>query len=543
MPSVRRRRRGGSGIRTHGGLPHTRFPSVPIRPLSHPSGLPDRIGDLTAGRVVEGANTLTVPQLAPLGGGESVQPLEPGDPRRLGRWRLVGRLGAGGMGVVYLGRRRRRRLAAVKVPRAELARDSSYRARFHREAMAASRVVSRHTARVLDVGGSGRTPLYLATEYVDGPTLTEAVRKNGPLSGQALWSFARDVAQAMASMHAVGVTHRDLTPGNVILGRWGAKVIDFGIARADDSQTLTAIGFPVGTPGWMAPEQARGERAGPAADVFAWGALVTYAGTGRQPFGNGRADAVLYRVVHQPPDVTGLDAALVPIVTRALDKDALRRPRPEELLHALSRGERVPATAPARTARTALMPAAPGRSTRGGRVARQVLAALGVVALLVGAGVVTWLIARPEAKTGASEVGSRSGSNTTTTSARSTLPPATRGDSSPTTTASSYCELVTGYRDRYDKFQTDFDDQYGIVATQDDFDREFARFAADNLEFVQQLRRAAPKGIVRDVVVLVNAFERAASGDLSSRDSGAYARAHDRVSTYESDHCGATSGL
>jgi serine/threonine protein kinase len=471
-----------------------------------------------------------------------VHPFQPGDPRRLGRWRLLGRLGAGGMGVVYLGRRRGRRLAAVKVPRAELHRDQSYRARFQREATAASRFVSRHTARVLDVGGHGRTPLYLATEYVEGPTLTEAVHTDGPLSGDRLWSFARDVAAATVTMHAAGVTHRDLTPGNVILGRWGPKVIDFGIARADDSRTLTAVGFPVGTPGWMAPEQARGERAGPAADVFAWGALVAFAATGRQPFGEGRADAVLYRVVHQAPDLLGLDEALVPIVTRALDKDASRRPRPEDVLHALSGGEELPATTvPARPTRTAVMPSSLRRPTRRRRVVRQVLAALGVLALLAGAAALTWLVARPDTKTGAVEVGRRPAS--TTSSATSTRPPVTRGDPPPATASSDYCTLASGYRDRLNKFQSDFDNKHGALASQEDYDREFAKFAADNLDFVQQVREAAPRSIAGEVGVVVGAFERAASGDSSSYDTDAYAAAAERVATYESTRCGVTSGL
>ena len=238
------------------------------------------------------------------------------------------------MGVVYLGRGRRGRRGAVKVLHPDLARDAGFRARFEREAEAAARVVTKGTARVLDVG-DGKAP-YLVTEYVEGPTLRDAVGADGPLQGTALHTFAIGLAEAMAAMHAAGVTHRDLTPGNVILGRWGPKVIDFGIARPADAETLTRTGIAVGTPAWMAPEQAQGRPAGPPADAWAWGALVAYAGTGRHPFGEGTADAVLYRIVHEAPALDGLDGALVPIVGRALATDPAARPSPEDVLRALS---------------------------------------------------------------------------------------------------------------------------------------------------------------------------------------------------------------
>ncbi|MGH9049071.1 MAG: serine/threonine-protein kinase, partial [Acidimicrobiia bacterium] len=301
--------------------------------------------------------------------GRLVTPLQPGDPRRLGRWRLEGRLGAGGMGVVYLARRRRAQRVAIKIPRVDLARDPEFRERFRREAEAASAVAARCTARVLEVHSEGARP-YIVTEYVDGPTLHAAVTAEGPLTGPDLVAFAVGVAEAMVAMHAAGVTHRDLTPGNVILGRWGPKVIDFGIARADDAATLTQTGMRIGTPAWMAPEQARGDRVGPAADTFSWGTLVAYAGLGRHPFGNGRVDAVLYRIVHESPDLVGLEPALAPLVERALDKNPAGRPAPGDLLDALTPIEArhdaavaSAATVPASATRVMTAPPAPPRSS------------------------------------------------------------------------------------------------------------------------------------------------------------------------------------
>ena len=259
---------------------------------------------------------------------------QPGDPRRLGPYELVGRLGQGGMGVVFLGRERRTgRLAAVKALRPELAGDPAFAARFRREVDAARRIDSPHVARVLDADPSATRP-WLATEYVDGITLADEVATTGPLTGDRLLQFATQVAQALTTIHAAGIVHRDLKPTNVLLSkdhgspgseRFGVKVIDFGIAWAADA-TMTRSGLRFGTPSWMAPEQLRDQPAGPPADVFAWGALAAFAATGRHPFGGGPADAVAYRILHHQPDLDGVPEALRRLVRDALSRDPAARP-------------------------------------------------------------------------------------------------------------------------------------------------------------------------------------------------------------------------
>jgi hypothetical protein len=259
---------------------------------------------------------------------------QPGDPRRLGPYELVGRLGQGGMGVVFLGRERRTgRLAAVKALRPELAGDPTFAARFRREVDAARRVDSPHVARVLDADPSATRP-WLATEYVDGITLADEVATTGPLTGDRLLRFATQVAQALTTIHAAGIVHRDLKPTNVLLHkgqgspgseRFGVKVIDFGIAWATDA-TMTRSGLRFGTPSWMAPEQLRDQPAGPATDVFAWGALAAFAATGRHPFGGGPADAVAYRILHHQPDLDGVPEPLRRLVRDALSRDPAARP-------------------------------------------------------------------------------------------------------------------------------------------------------------------------------------------------------------------------
>jgi eukaryotic-like serine/threonine-protein kinase len=259
---------------------------------------------------------------------------QPGDPRRLGPYELVGRLGQGGMGVVFLGRERRTgRLAAVKALRPELAGDSTFAARFRREVDAARRIDSPHVARVLDADPSATRP-WLATEYVHGITLAGEVAATGPLTGDRLLQFATQVAQALTTIHAAGIVHRDLKPTNVLLhrvhgspgpDRFGVKVIDFGIAWAADA-TMTRSGLRFGTPSWMAPEQLRDQPAGPATDMFAWGALAAFAATGRHPFGGGPADAVAYRILHHEPDLDGVPEPLRRLVRDALSRDPHARP-------------------------------------------------------------------------------------------------------------------------------------------------------------------------------------------------------------------------
>jgi serine/threonine protein kinase len=235
------------------------------------------------------------------------------------------------MGVVYLAQDPRRALpVAVKLVRPELASDSNYQERFRREIGMAFRVAGPYTARVLAADLDADEP-YFVTEYVDGPTLTERVREHGSIAGSELRDFAIGMASGLISIHSVGLVHRDLKPGNVLLTEGGPKLIDFGIAADPTAFSLTRPGETVGTPGWLAPEQARGQKVGPATDVFAWGALVAFSGTGREPFGPGPAEAVLYRVVHEDPDLDGLDDALRPLVAQALSKTPSERPTAEQL--------------------------------------------------------------------------------------------------------------------------------------------------------------------------------------------------------------------
>ena len=289
----------------------------------------------------------------------AVTPLQPGDPRTIGRYGLTGRLGTGGMGTVYLGRALAGGpLVAVKVVHAELAADPEFRARFADEAAAARRVAPFCTARVLDADPAGRAP-YLVTEFVDGVPLSVAVSDGGPLDESTLHGVALGVAAALSAVHAAGVVHRDLKPANVLLSLSGPRMIDFGIARALDlARRHTQAGMLVGTPGWMAPEQFRTGTVGPAADVFSWGSLVAYAATGQNPWSHAQSGPSLspteqaHRILHGTPDLGGLAGPLRRLVESALAKDPARRPTARQLVDALLGG---PAGAdPTRAAATAL---------------------------------------------------------------------------------------------------------------------------------------------------------------------------------------------
>lgn len=235
------------------------------------------------------------------------EPLLPGDPSALGGHRLLARLGAGGMGVVYLGRTQTGELAAVKVIQSEYADDPEFRARFRREVAAARRVTSPWAVPVTGAAPDADPP-WLATAFVPGPSLGEAVARHGPLPVRGVRALARMLAAALREVHAAGLVHRDVKPGNVLLAVDGPRLIDFGIARAVDGTLLTSPDLVVGTPGFLSPEQAeaRGRPVGPPSDVFSLGCLLAYAATGRPPFGTGAADALLYRTVHDEPDLDGL---------------------------------------------------------------------------------------------------------------------------------------------------------------------------------------------------------------------------------------------
>jgi serine/threonine protein kinase len=258
-------------------------------------------------------------------------PLQPTDPRRLGGYTLLWRLGGGGMGVVYLGEAQDERLVAIKVIRPELADDPMFLARFRQEVEAASRVAGFCTARVIDADLEAGQPWFV-TEYVDGPTLQQAVKRSGPLPDQSLATFALGVAEALDAIHEAGVIHRDLKPSNVLLARNAPKVIDFGIARARDAAQLTQTGKLIGTVNWLAPEQLRSDRASPVSDVFAWGGLIAFAGTGRPPFGAGPPEVVVHRILNEQADLDGLEGDLRALVEQALAKQPEQRPSARALL-------------------------------------------------------------------------------------------------------------------------------------------------------------------------------------------------------------------
>ncbi|WP_199512888.1 serine/threonine protein kinase [Nucisporomicrobium flavum] len=265
-------------------------------------------------------------------------PLRPTDPRRLGAYRLEGRLGQGGMGTVYLGRDPGGRPVAIKVVKPEYAGEDEFRARFRSEVNRARQVPPFCTAELLDADPDHETP-YLVVEYVDGPSLAEVVADQGPLTGGNLHSVAVGVATALAAIHGAGVIHRDLKPSNVLFALGAPKVIDFGIARAFEATSRhTRTDQMVGTVAYMAPERFEADSArltGPAADVFAWGVVVAYAGTGRTPFGGDTAAATAGAILTQPPRLDGLPAPLRDLVAMTLAKDPALRPTAAELLDML----------------------------------------------------------------------------------------------------------------------------------------------------------------------------------------------------------------
>jgi len=271
------------------------------------------------------------------------EPLGAHDPAELGRYRLLGRLGEGGMGVVYLAEDPAGRSVAVKVIRPQLASHDEFRARFRSEVALARKVARFCTAPIIDSDTEAEQP-YVVTEFIDGPTLSAAVAEHGPLPGSQLHALGIGVASALTAIHRAGVVHRDLKPSNVLLSRFGPRVIDFGIARAVDSvSAITVSGQLIGSPAYMAPEQVRGEDVTTATDLFAWGAVMAYAGTGRPPFG-ATTEAIAYRVLHGEADLDGLDPELLDTVRWALSKDPAARPSAQRLLdELLQHDQRTPA--------------------------------------------------------------------------------------------------------------------------------------------------------------------------------------------------------
>ncbi|WCD85460.1 Serine/threonine-protein kinase AfsK [Streptomyces xanthophaeus] len=247
------------------------------------------------------------------------------DPRVVGSFRLHRRLGAGGMGVVYLGSDRRGQRVALKVIRPDLAEDQEFRSRFAREVSAARRIRGGCTARLVAADLEAERP-WFATQYVPGPSLHDKVAEEGPLTAVQIAAIGAALSEGLVAVHEAGVVHRDLKPSNILLSPKGPRIIDFGIAWATGASTLTHVGTAVGSPGFLAPEQVRGAIVTPATDVFALGATLAYAATADSPFGHGSSEVMLYRVVHEEPHLVGVPDALAPLVRACLAKDPEERP-------------------------------------------------------------------------------------------------------------------------------------------------------------------------------------------------------------------------
>ncbi|MEW2414740.1 serine/threonine-protein kinase [Streptomyces sp. NPDC046866] len=264
--------------------------------------------------------------------------------QRIGGYAVERKLGEGGMGMVYLARSRGGRAVAVKVARPELAADPAFRERFRAEVAAARRVGGFHTAPVVDADVDGDPP-WLATAYVPGPTLAARLADGGPMDEPALRTLAAALAEALEAVHACGLVHRDLKPGNIILAEDGPRVLDFGIARAVESTRMTATGTAFGTPGYLAPEQALGHDVTGAADVFALGAVLV-AAAGGSAWGEGTPMGLMYRSVHEPPNLAAVPEGLRPLVEACLAKDPADRPTPSALLDVLGDADAPPLPVP-----------------------------------------------------------------------------------------------------------------------------------------------------------------------------------------------------
>ncbi|MGJ5752766.1 serine/threonine protein kinase [Streptomyces puniciscabiei] len=286
---------------------------------------------------------LSADDLALLG----AEPLRRSDPPEIGPYRLLARLGGGGMGRLYLGRESDTEgtygagsLVAVKVIRSEYAEDERFRRRFEREIEAVRRVHGTYTAELLDSGFDRDELLWMATAYVPGPSLGDAIERCGSLPAPVVWRLAHEIGQALTAIAAVGIVHRDLKPSNVLLGPDGARIIDFGVAHTADASSLTMTGQHLGTPAFMSPEQADGREVGTASDVFSLGSVLAAAVTGSAPFGEGTTGDVIHRIIYSPPneqviaEVARRDPDLAELIGRCLDKDPLRRPSPQDVVEA-----------------------------------------------------------------------------------------------------------------------------------------------------------------------------------------------------------------
>ncbi|MBP2703731.1 protein kinase [Microbispora sp. RL4-1S] len=284
-----------------------------------------------------------------------MRPLTVGDPVFIGRYLLLGRLGAGGMGVVYLAEHPHGGLVALKTPHAVHLSDPTLRARFAEEVDYSRRVVPFCTAAPIEDGFDRERP-YLVTEYIPGPALSHVVTAGGPLTPDLAYGVALGAAAALVATHDAGLVHRDLKPGNVLLSPRGPFVIDFGIARDVDAAVAhTQAGQIMGSPGWVAPERLSGGPAIPASDVFSWGCLVAFAATGRHPFGTGELDVLTRRILVEEPRISGVPKLLWDAVAAALAKDPAARPSSASLLSALLAAGGLTAAAEPRAAVAAVL--------------------------------------------------------------------------------------------------------------------------------------------------------------------------------------------
>jgi hypothetical protein len=303
------------------------------------------------------------------------------DPRRIGPYWLEGRLGSGGMGRVYMGRSPGGRNVAIKVIRADLAENPDFRARFAQEVSAARKVSGIFTAPVVDADLEGPVP-WLATSYIAGPSLADAVAERGPMPPTLVLRLAAGLAEGLAAIHSAGVVHRDLKPANVLLAEDGPRLIDFGISRSMEGSSLTRTGMVVGSPGFMSPEQAEGRPVGPASDIFSLGAILTFAATGEGPFGEGSTVALLYRVVTSEPNIQGIPDEVRPVIEDCLAKAPQQRPTAAQLLAWLSTAEVVADPAREGTTRKSALP---GRARQAPAGAAAAAAAAGGAAGAAGA--------------------------------------------------------------------------------------------------------------------------------------------------------------
>ena len=260
-----------------------------------------------------------------------MEPLSANDPRMIGEFRLHSRLGAGGMGQVYLGFSPAGRAVAIKVIHSQFAADPEFLRRFSHEVTAARAIGGMYTAPVVDSSVTDSSP-WLATAYVPGPPLSAIVAKHGALPEAAVWRLAAGLAEALRAVHAAGVIHRDLKPANVLLADDGPHVIDFGISRPFHGTQLTSAGMVIGTPGYMSPEQAKTGPAGPASDIFSLGCVLAYAATGSPPFGGENPASVLFRIVSAEPDMSAIPPRLRQVIEACLKKDPAQRPEPAQVI-------------------------------------------------------------------------------------------------------------------------------------------------------------------------------------------------------------------